>query len=45
MSAVKNVIAINRDEEANIFKAANFGVVGDWEKVTTAFLNMVKELS
>jgi electron transfer flavoprotein alpha subunit len=45
MTAVKNVIAINRDKEANIFKNANYGVVGDWEKITTAFLNMVKELS
>jgi len=31
-SGSKNIIAINRDAEAAIFKEARFGVVGDWKK-------------
>ena len=38
---VKQVI----DPEANIFKEARFGVVGDWKKVLPAFTEKVKELS
>ncbi|GAI10561.1 unnamed protein product, partial [marine sediment metagenome] len=30
--------------EANIFKIAQFGVVGDWKKVIPAFTDKVKEL-
>jgi electron transfer flavoprotein alpha subunit len=40
----KTIIAINRDPEANIFKEAAFGVVGDWKKVIPAFTEKVKEL-
>jgi electron transfer flavoprotein alpha subunit len=40
----KNIIAINRDPEANIFKEARFGVVGDWKKIVPAFTAKVKEL-
>jgi len=43
-SGAKNIIAINKDAEANIFKAARFGVVGDWKKVLPAFSEKVKEL-
>ncbi len=43
-SGSKNLIAINKDPEANIFKEAHFGVVGDWKKVLPAFTNKVKEL-
>jgi len=43
-SGSKNIIAINRDAEANIFKEATFGVVGDWKKVIPAFKEKVKEL-
>jgi electron transfer flavoprotein alpha subunit len=43
-SGVKNLVAINRDEEANIFKEATLGVVGDWSKIVPAFLETVKEL-
>jgi electron transfer flavoprotein alpha subunit len=43
-SGSKNIIAINRDPEANIFKEARFGVVGDWKKVVPAFTAKVKEL-
>jgi electron transfer flavoprotein alpha subunit len=43
-SGSKNIIAINRDAEANIFKEARFGVVGDWKKVIPAFEAKLKEL-
>jgi electron transfer flavoprotein alpha subunit len=43
-SGSKNIIAINRDAEANIFKDARFGVVGDWKQVLPAFTEKVKSL-
>jgi electron transfer flavoprotein alpha subunit len=43
-SGSKNIIAINRDAEAQIFKEARFGVVGDWKKIIPAFEAKVKEL-
>ncbi|MBI4180303.1 MAG: electron transfer flavoprotein subunit alpha/FixB family protein [Chloroflexi bacterium] len=43
-SGAKTIVAINKDAEANIFKVAHFGVVGDWAKVLPAFIKKVKEL-
>jgi electron transfer flavoprotein alpha subunit len=43
-SGSKNIIAINKDPEANIFKEARFGVVGDWKQVLPTFTQRVKEL-
>ncbi len=43
-SGAKNIIAINKDPEANIFKATRFDIVGDWKKVLPAFTEKVKEL-
>jgi electron transfer flavoprotein alpha subunit len=43
-SGSKTIIAINKDKEANIFRHARFGVVGDWKKVLPAFTEKVKEL-
>ena len=43
-SGSKHIIAINRDAEANIFKEASFGVVGDWKNVLPAFTETVREL-
>ena len=43
-SASKNIVAINRDEDANIFKSATYGVVGDWNKVLPSFIEAVREL-
>ena len=40
----KSIIAINTDPEAFIFKQADFGVVGDWQKVLPAFRDKLKEL-
>ena len=43
-SGSKNIIAVNKDPEANIFRQARYGVVGDWKKVLPAFTEKVKEL-
>jgi electron transfer flavoprotein alpha subunit len=37
-------VAINKDGEANIFKVARYGVVGDFKKILPPFTNKVKEL-
>jgi len=44
VSGSKNIIAINKDAEANIVKQARFAVIGDWKKIVPAFANKVKEL-
>lgn len=43
-SGSKVIVAINKDPDANIFREAHFGVVGDWKKVLPAFTGKVKEL-
>ena len=43
-SGCKNIVAINKDPEANIFREARFGVVGDWRKVLPALTEKVREL-
>ena len=43
-SGAKVIVAINSDSEANIFKEARYGVVGDWRKVVPAFTAAVREL-
>ena len=43
-SGAKNIVAMNRDPEANIFKEAAYGVVGDWKNVLPAFIETVGEL-
>ena len=43
-SGSKHIIAINKDPEANIFREAQFGVVGKYEEVLPAFTKKVKEL-
>jgi electron transfer flavoprotein alpha subunit len=44
ISGARNVVAINRDAEANIFKYARYGVVGDWKQIVPAFTQRLKEL-
>ena len=44
-SGAKVIVAINKDAEANIFKEARYGVVGDWQQVVPAFQEAVRELS
>ena len=43
-SGAKTIVAINKDKEANIFRHARYGVVGDWKKVLPAFTARVREL-
>jgi len=43
-SGSKVIVAINKDPEANIFKEAQYGVVGDYRQVLPAFIRKVKEL-
>jgi electron transfer flavoprotein alpha subunit len=43
-SGAKVIVAINKDAEANIFKEARYGVVGDWQKILPAFTEAVREL-
>jgi electron transfer flavoprotein alpha subunit len=43
-SGAKNIVAINKDAEANIFKVARYGIVGDYKKVLPPLMNKVKEL-
>ena len=44
-SGAKVIVAINKDAEANIFKEARYGVVGDWQQVVPAFQEAVRELT
>ena len=43
-SGAKNIIAINKDTEANIFREARFGLAADWKQALPAFTEKVKEL-
>lgn len=40
----KHIVAVNRDADANIFRDASYGVVGDWKEVLPAFVERVREL-
>ena len=43
-SGAKHIVVVNRDAEANMFREATYGVVGDWKKVLPAFIETVREL-
>jgi len=43
-TGAKHIIAINKDPEANIFREAEFGVVGDLKAILPALTEKVKEL-
>jgi electron transfer flavoprotein alpha subunit len=43
-SGAKVMVAVNKDGDANIFKVAHYGVVGDWKKILPAFTEEVKKL-
>jgi len=40
----KTIVAINKDEEASIFRASRFAVVGDWKEIIPPFINKVLKL-
>jgi electron transfer flavoprotein alpha subunit len=40
----KNIVAINKDPEAGIFKVANYGVVTDYKEALPAFIQKCREL-
>ena len=40
----KVIVAINKDADANIFKDARYGIVGDWKKVLPALTAHLKSL-
>ena len=44
MSASRTIVAINKDSKANIFKVADYGVVGKHEEVLPAFHEAMKEV-
>jgi electron transfer flavoprotein alpha subunit len=44
-SGAKNLIAINKDADANIFKFAQYGLVGDWKKILPALTEKVKTMT
>lgn len=44
-SGSKAIVAINKDREANIFREARYGVVGDWQTILPAFMEAVRRLS
>jgi electron transfer flavoprotein alpha subunit len=45
ISGAKNIVAINTDPEAPIYKVAQLGVVGDWKAVATKLIEACKELT
>lgn len=42
-SGAKNIVAINKDADANIFKASRFGIVEDYAKVMKPLIEAVKK--
>jgi len=44
ISSVKNIVAINKDPDASIFKSSRFAVVGDWKEIVSAFTEKAKQL-
>ncbi len=45
MAEAKVIVAINNNEKANIFKIADFGIVGDWENIIPALTKAAAEIA
>ena len=43
-TGARNIVAVNTDERASIFRDARYGIVGDWKAVLPAFLAAVTDL-
>jgi electron transfer flavoprotein alpha subunit len=43
-AGARSIVAINRDPNANIFRHARYGVVGDYRQVLPALIERIKEL-
>ena len=43
-SSSKNIVAVNTDDQANVFRESRFGVVGDWSKVLPAMIATLRDL-
>jgi electron transfer flavoprotein alpha subunit len=43
-SGAKCIVAINKDREANIFRYARYGIVGDWQKLIGAIIAAAQAL-
>jgi electron transfer flavoprotein alpha subunit len=44
MCGSRKVVAVNRDPQANIFRIADYGVVGNFEEVLPAFRKALSEI-
>lgn len=43
-SGSRNIVAINNDPDANIFRDARYGIVADWKRALPAFVATVRDL-
>ena len=43
-SGAKVIVAINKDSQANIFKEARYGVVGDWKNILPGLTEALRDL-
>jgi electron transfer flavoprotein alpha subunit len=44
ISSVKNIVSINKDADASIYKSSRWAVVGDWKEIIPAFTEKVRQL-
>jgi electron transfer flavoprotein alpha subunit len=44
ITGVKNIVCINKDKDAEMFKVSRFGVVAEWKPFTEAFIEECRKL-